>query len=381
VIRSLLQSLAYSGKGGRDLRIDFLRGYCLFIMAVDHIGANSFFLYLTGNVQFYTSAAEGFYFISGLTLGLLATRETFAQTVERLLKRSVVLYRTAILIALGFGAWSLLTGLKVWDVPWPKENWLEPLFPILTMRQGYAGSEILTLYVLFMLLAPIVMLALFRKKGWLVLLVSGALYAISQYRHDAVNLDASNFATYFLPAAWQFLFYGGLVIGYHREDLSKLLAQFAPLRTVLSGAVVVAAIAFLWSYTHGHNLWPSLPALALGEDNKTNLTPARLLMTALYIQAFYILVTSLWKPLYRVLGWLLIPLGSASLWTFTGHIVAIAVLYNLPLYVSTEDNVWAGTLWDCLAILGIWASIHLYRRFRPGRTARAANPKAAAASD
>ena len=171
------------------------------------------------------------------------------------------------------------------------------------------------------------------------------------------------------------------MIGYHREDLSKLLAQFAPLRTVLSGAVVVAAIAFLWSYTHGHNLWPSLPALALGEDNKTNLTPARLLMTALYIQAFYILVTSLWKPLYRVLGWLLIPLGSASLWTFTGHIVAIAVLYNLPLYVSTEDNVWAGTLWDCLAILGIWASIHLYRRFRPGRTARAANPKAAAASD
>lgn len=142
VIHSWFRSLAYPGKGGRDLRIDFLRGYCLFVMMVDHLGAKSFFFNLTGNIQFYTSAAEGFYFISGLTLGLLAARESFTQSVERLLLRSMVLYRTAILIALGFGTWSLLTGLKVWDTPWPRANWLEPVLPILTMRQGYAGSEI-----------------------------------------------------------------------------------------------------------------------------------------------------------------------------------------------------------------------------------------------
>lgn len=349
------------------------------MMTVDHIGASSFFLYLTGNIQFYTSAAEGFYFVSGLTLGLLATRETLAQSVERLLLRSVVLYRTAILIALGFGAWSLLTGLKVWDSPWPKEGWLEPVLPILAMRQGYAGSEILTLYVLFMVLAPLVMLALFRKKGWLVLLISGALYAISQLRRDAVNLDAGNFATYFLPAAWQFLFYGGLVLGYHRTDLGRVLARVAPLRNLLSVGVVVLAAVLIWNYTYNSVLWPSLPALALGEDNKANLSPVRLLLTALYFQAFYILVTWLWKPLNRLLGWLLIPLGSASLWTFTGHIVAIAVLYNLPLYVSTSDNIWAGTLWDFVALLGIWASILLYRRVKRGSAP--AKPVTAAASD
>lgn len=378
VIHSWFRSLAYPGKGGRDLRIDFLRGYCLFVMMVDHLGAKSFFFNLTGNIQFYTSAAEGFYFISGLTLGLLAARESFTQSVERLLLRSMVLYRTAILIALGFGTWSLLTGLKVWDTPWPRANWLEPVLPILTMRQGYAGSEILTLYVLFMLLAPIVLLALFRRKGWLAFGVSAALYAISQYRHDAVNLDAGNFATYFLPAAWQFLFYGGLVLGYHREELSRLLARLAPLRALLSVAVVASAGLLIWNYAHGSPLWPGLPALALGEENKTNLSPVRLLLTALYIGAAYALVTWLWKPLYRALGWLLVPLGSASLWTFSGHIVAIGVLYNLPLYNHTSENIWLGTLWDCVALLGIWASILLYRRLRRARTLR---PVGVAASE
>ncbi|MBF6593185.1 MAG: OpgC domain-containing protein [Thermaceae bacterium] len=369
-----LQNLAYPPKGGRDLRIDFLRGYCLFVMTVDHIGASSFLLYITGNIQFYTSAAEGFYFISGLTLGLLAARETFAQTVERLLLRSVVLYRTAILIALGFGAWSLLTGLRVWDDPWPKKAWLEPVWPILTLRQGYAGSEILTLYVLFMVLSPLVMLALFRKKGWLVLVVSGALYAISQVRHDAINLDPTNFASLFLPASWQLLFYGGLVLGFHRADLSRLLARVALLRNISSLVIVLLAIALIWNYTHGSSLWPGLPALALGEDNKTNLSPLRLLLTALYIQAFYVLVTWLWRPLNWALGWLLVPLGSASLWTFTGHIVAIGVLYNIPAFVNSE-NLWAGTLWELVALLGIWASILLYRRLRR----RASSPATATA--
>ena len=368
---SWFRSLAYSGKGGRDLRIDFLRGYCLFMMTVDHLGANSWFFNLTGNIQFYTSAAEGFYFISGLTLGLLATRESFAQSVERLLLRSVVLYRTAILIALGFGAWSLLTGLKVWDSPWPRENWLEPVLPILAMHQGYAGSEILTLYVLFMLLAPIVLLALFRGKGWLAFLVSAALYAISQYRPDAVDLNPGNFATYFLPAAWQFLFYGGLVLGYHREDLGRLLARVAPVRDLLSMAVVALAALLIWNYAHGSPLWPGLSALALGEEHKTNLSPMRLLLTAVYIGAAYILVTWLWKPLYWGLGWLLVPLGSASLWTFTGHILAIGVLYNLGLYNRTSEQIWFGTLWDCVAVLGIWASILIYRRLRPSRKAKA----------
>lgn len=118
---SWLRSWVYSSSTGRDLRIDWLRGFCLFAMAVDHIGGESFLYVFSGRLNFYISAAEGFYFISGLTLGILASHQTLLQSLERVFLRMLVLYRTAVLIALSFMALSLL-GLKVWYDPWDKKQ-------------------------------------------------------------------------------------------------------------------------------------------------------------------------------------------------------------------------------------------------------------------
>ena len=53
----------------RDLRVDFLRGFCIFAMVVDHFGGDSWLYALTGGNRFYVSAAEGFIFISGFVMG------------------------------------------------------------------------------------------------------------------------------------------------------------------------------------------------------------------------------------------------------------------------------------------------------------------------
>ena len=46
-------------KGKRDLRIDLLRGFCVFVMIVDHVGGETSWLYaLTGGNRLYVSAAE-----------------------------------------------------------------------------------------------------------------------------------------------------------------------------------------------------------------------------------------------------------------------------------------------------------------------------------
>src|SRR5581483_5784853 len=60
--------LAYVPSGRRDLRLDFLRGFCALAMIVDHIGGASWLYALTGGNRFFTSAAEGFIFISGLVV-------------------------------------------------------------------------------------------------------------------------------------------------------------------------------------------------------------------------------------------------------------------------------------------------------------------------
>src|SRR5260221_12419008 len=54
---------------GRDLRLDLLRGFCIFAMVVDHFGGDSWLYAITGGNRFYVSAAEGFIFISGFVMG------------------------------------------------------------------------------------------------------------------------------------------------------------------------------------------------------------------------------------------------------------------------------------------------------------------------
>src|SRR5438105_5100872 len=53
----------------RDLRLDLLRGFCIFAMVVDHFGGDSWLYAITGGNRFYVSAAEGFIFISGFIMG------------------------------------------------------------------------------------------------------------------------------------------------------------------------------------------------------------------------------------------------------------------------------------------------------------------------
>src|ERR1700716_3724342 len=69
------QTPGYLAQRGRDLRIDFLRGYLVFAMVVDHVRGPSWLYAVTGGNRFFTSAAEGFIFISGLVAGMVYRRQ------------------------------------------------------------------------------------------------------------------------------------------------------------------------------------------------------------------------------------------------------------------------------------------------------------------
>ncbi|WP_158539616.1 OpgC domain-containing protein [Meiothermus sp. QL-1] len=356
---SWLESWGYEAQGGRDLRIDWLRGFCLFAMTIDHIGGESFLYVFSGRLNFYISAAEGFYFISGLTLGLLASRQTLLQTLERTFSRTLVLYRTAVLIALGFMALSLL-GLKVWYDPWDrKQNLVEFVAGVLTLQNGYNGSEILGLYVLYMLFAPLAFWLMYRGRTWVVLLAAGVVYGLSQAYPQVVGAPI---ASVFKAAAWQILFFGGMVLGFHRQALARFWAARPRWRDALGAGVLLLAGLMLVGHVRGW--FPSVDQAVLGPAHTEALVWPRLLLVALYLQAFYLLVTWFWRPLACGLGWFLLPLGSASLWAFTWHLLVMVPLYNLTDYWALTQNPWMGTLLQTLALGVIWGSILLYRRWR-----------------
>ncbi|MDW8425826.1 MAG: OpgC domain-containing protein [Meiothermus sp.] len=354
------KALHYPNTSKRDLRIDWLRGFALFVMIVDHVVSDSSWFYsITGRAHFYISAAEGFYFISGLTLGILATNQGLQKSLVYVVQRTWVLYRTTVLICLGF-VLANYVGLEVWYDDWDKsQNLLEFVAGAITLYNDYNGSGILALYVFFMLLTPLALLFIFQGRTWGVLLASLMTYTFSQIYPQIVETPIS---TLFFEGAWQILFFVGLVIGFHRQTLSRFWAQRPFARDVLGGLILVLAALFVFVRVKG--LWPGLDALVVGSQPQQQLIWPRLLLVALYLQAFYILITWFWRPIHKATGWLLVPLGSASLWTFTWHLLIMLPLYNLLDYAAVTSNIWAGTAFHMLALLTIWSSIVLYRRWR-----------------
>lgn len=65
------------------------------------------------------------------------------------------------------------------------------------------------------------------------------------------------------------------------------------------------------------------------------LVPGRLFATLVWIQAFFLAVTYLYRPLAATVGWLLIPLGQSALYAYTMHVILVYLL--LPLFPSFYD--------------------------------------------
>lgn len=97
---------AYDVPGSRDRRLDFLRGFLVAAMVVDHVGGEFLLTRLSGNNAFLVSAAEGFVFISGLLMGIVyggrMTKLGLRAGMEGVLRRVGRLHITIALLTFTF---------------------------------------------------------------------------------------------------------------------------------------------------------------------------------------------------------------------------------------------------------------------------------------
>src|SRR2546421_11750364 len=102
----------------RDLRVDLLRGFCIFAMVVDHFGGDSWLYSITGGNRFYVSAAEGFIFISGFIMGQAyrakRDRSGLPSAMREALRRARTLYVATVALTLIFSALFLYTDIALW---------------------------------------------------------------------------------------------------------------------------------------------------------------------------------------------------------------------------------------------------------------------------
>lgn len=363
----------YSG-AGRDLRLDLLRGLAALAMIIDHMGGTDSWLYaISGGDRFFVSAAEAFVFISGLVFGivyagLIAKRGLRAALVKGA-RRVVTLYGLTVGLSLLMAVIAAHLGL-FFAPKWTPATVPDFVGQILTLQRTFYLTDVLLLYTLVVAVALPALVLLQRRLWWLVLGASWATWVAWQWWPGDMNWPwAITDNGLFHFAAWQVLFLTGLVIGYTRRGWEGRLARLGGLsraRAVqLAGlALAVAAVGatiglYFWSQAPGHT---SIFGVALAEAfGKGDVRAGRLALFACLFLAAYGLATLAWRPIRRLTGWLLLPLGQDALLVYTLHLFVIAAtsawLPAVAESVPTEasDN----ALRQALAIGLIWVVIRV----------------------
>ncbi len=258
------------------------------------------------------------------------------------------------------------------------------ILSIVTFQRAYYLTDVLLLYTLLVLVAAPLLALLARgyRYGWLVLTASWGLWAAWQVSPQPFDFPwqiADNGIFHF--SSWQVLFYSALVIGYYHSTLqrtgSRLWAKAFRGRTsrqalfsilLASTALIIAGsiAAYLWiQHTPG-----SVDDLAAAQFfEKASLRAGRLVVFTPFIIFAFTLLTVMWRPIKRILGWLLLPLGRHALAAFILHLFLVTIFAKtLPRIASLFGATWnpddpaLATLVQLLGIALIWLAVQLLPR-------------------
>lgn len=340
-----------------------MRGYFLVAIILDHL---YFFPngldWWSARGNLFVTTAEGFFFISGIVLGIVRgaklVNEPMKHVAKLLLKRSLQLYLTLIVLVFIF----TLTGwLFFMDTSGLKAGILQPswdigtmLWQTLTLQYFYGWADYLRLYAIFLLVSPLVMWLL-RKGKWYIAL-AGSLF-IWLFFPAGVDVP-DHVQELFQPLTWQVLFFGGMIIGFHWQQIQSWWQRQTPgLRRAMTWSTLWVA-----SLTFALNVFIIFAPTILGQDaihfptglssyelyinffDKERLPLARLLMFLSWFWAAFYLFRRFEPIIMRFLGWLLLPFGTNSLYVYTLHALFIFfvhiwfqkgdVLFNFIIAVS-----------------------------------------------
>lgn len=384
----------YTVAGKRDLRIDMLRGIALVMMVVAHTEILSLVNIFTWERFGLTTGAEGFVILSGFMLGMLnrqrLQKEVLLTVSWTLWRRAGKIYLVNLIIILLMLALNRLSFVNTFEVmhfvdrysgtvwalfpttPQIKETWFNI---ILYLQIGPHQTQILGLYICLLLVSPL-FLALLQKQQvvWLLL---GSLAAYISYQLWPTRLTVAEFEFAFPLLAWQLIFVCGMCCGWYKEELMSLART--PAGYIVMGIMVVYALILMFiAQNHTNPFMP--PALLMhvippADFNwfyyhlagKNALGPCRVLNDFSLILLVYLVMTFCWRPLERLFGWFLIPLGQHSLYTFILHVFVVLAVSQF-VHFDLWHQAWLRNTFihlSALALLWWMAKKEIGGRFIP----------------
>jgi hypothetical protein len=341
-------------KSKRILAFDLMRGLFLLIIMIDHIELYpNIFDFITGKGRLWVSAAEGFFFMSGLLIGMIYRRRlAFGMRFifKKMWTRAAELYVVGVGLTFLFVSWVVFSHhppiKDALPSPFP---WHHYIYEGLLMRFTYGWADFLVRFAILMFIAPFVFYLVEKVKWWL---AAGAIFIAWLFRGQGFTL------------AWQLIFNGGIIIGFYWGQVEAAFRKLKkPRRRQIKAAVfAVAGITVFASYMSVYLLsllfhmwgWNRLPhwgqhiAYDWGNWNhdvwlyadKWTMGPVRVALFAFWFTALYWLIRRYESLISRYSRGLLELLGRNSLMVYTIHsfIVFIFKMYLIPTHTNLALN-------------------------------------------
>ena len=343
--------------GKRDLRIDLLRGFCMFVMIIDHVGGQSSWLYaLTGGNRLWVSAAEGFVLLSGFSMGMIHRvvihRHGVRAMLQKVFGRVWFLYVVTVLLTIAFAAISTELGTPYADLMTPARGKLDFTFSVVTLHRTYSLTDILVLYTLLVAAAGPALWLIARGHTGLVVGASAAAWAIAQLAPDRVPRAWQIVDGGFPFSAWQLMFILGLALGYHRSRI----APFLRARRLLAFGVAAFVALYATRAIAMATLAPvgTTPEVYELLFDKNDARIGRILALFAVAAVAYAALTLVWAPVRRATGRLLLPLGQRALFAYAVHLFTVAFFASelmAPVRLDREN-----AFFQASAVGIVWAA-------------------------
>lgn len=363
----------------RDMRIDFLRGLALIVIFIDHTtetyraaGGHAYYVPTLRDLGL-CSAAEFFFFLSGYVFaiahGRILKRKGVSTSLRKAFRRALQIYAANALIFAAAAVIAMPFSSRPEDYMQFSDLWLlrdrpfDAVWQFLALRYLPAYTDILPLYVIFVVLGPAVLLAL-RRFAVPTLAVSALLYiAASLLPWLNLPLTSSLGERWGLnPFSWQLLFVAGMALGARTPGAATFALRRSRFGRVsawgvglLLAAIALGRVSAGVAKLAGRSDWSALQRVfALPGLGMTNAGPIRLgYFAMLLFVVLYVLPPSAWFERKR---WPqpVIACGSRSLTIFAvstalTQFVALSMLDVTHNYAVFLIVIAASTL----AILGL----------------------------
>lgn len=342
----------------RETGLDFIRAMCLISMVLAHLAGGSFLTKFT-HAALWFDGAMGFVLLSGLVTAMVQRRVSGDSDrwlgIRKLLRRAALVYACHIALCVISLAVNGTSGIPAGQL----------VLPVLLLRANPKEASILSIYVIFLVIAVFVVLLLRRRLEWVVITASVVLAIVGMLAPEFFALPKfPNAPGQFSWACWQLLFVIGMVLGWHWPRVREVVRQRWFIAAAIGFTVVIVAFARLGAPTLRNGFWRDVVAVAFDERA---LGFGCIALALAIVLGAYRPVTALVRRLPRLTA----PLVRVGGFSLDAYVILGVVAMFAPLFWPIASDHPATTLLvvGVLVAAWVWATVRLgMRRHRLERT-------------